>query len=171
DNFTLYKLTLQNSPKFNVYAISNGLTVWGVKIRNPGDGPNTDGIDPSASANVTIRDSYISTGDDHIAIKGGLGHGANLRNAHNHLYYGHGLYMGSETNAGIENVLATDNVIDQNGCLGCTSSNDIRIKSDVSRGGEVKNILYQDTCIRNGGTQPHEFVFNPFYSSETGDLI
>jgi hypothetical protein len=63
-------------------------------------------------------------------------------------------------------------VIDQNGCANCSSSNDIRIKSDISRGGEVKNVLYQDTCIRNAGTQPHEFVFDPRYDpSATGNLI
>jgi len=172
DNFTLYKITLQNSTKFHFYAISNGLTVWGVKISTSGAGTNTDGIDPSASSNITIRDSYISDGDDHIAIKAGIGHVANMTIAHNHLYYGHGLSMGSETNAGIENVLATDNVIDQNGCANCSSSNDIRIKSDISRGGEVKNVLYQDTCIRNAGTQPHEFVFDPNYDpSASGNLI
>lgn len=172
DNFTLYKITLQNSPQINFYALSNGLTVWGAKIRNPGNSPNTDGIDPSASSNFTIRDSYISTGDDHIALKAGnLGHIANATITHNHLYYGHGLSMGSETNGGIENFLATDNVIDQNGCVGCSSSDDIRIKSDSSRGGEVKNVLYQDTCIRNGGSQPHEFVFDPYYSGQTGSLI
>lgn len=172
DNFTLYKITLQNSPQINLYSLSNGMTVWGAKVRNPGNSPNTDGIDPSGSSNFTIRDSYISTGDDHIALKAGnIGHIANVTITHNHLYYGHGLSMGSETNGGIENFLATDNVIDQNGCAGCSSSDDIRIKSDSSRGGEVKNVLYQDTCIRNGGTQPHEFVFDPYYSSQTGDLI
>jgi polygalacturonase len=172
DNFTLYKTTLQNSTKFHLYAISNGLTVWGAKISTSGAGTNTDGIDPSASSNITIRDSYISDGDDHIAIKAGIGPVSNVTIAHNHLYYGHGLSMGSETNAGINNFLATDNVIDQNGCANCSSSNDIRIKSDISRGGEVKNVLYQDTCIRNAGTQPHEFVFNPNYDpSASGNLI
>jgi hypothetical protein len=170
DNFTFYKTTLQNPTKMHLYAISNGLTVWGAKISTSGAGTNTDGIDPSASTNVTIRDSYISDGDDHIAIKAGVGPVANVTIAHNHLYYGHGLSMGSETNAGINNVLATDNVIDQNGCGNCSSSNDIRIKSDVSRGGEVKNVLYQDTCIRNATTQAHEFVFNPFYTSTSGNL-
>jgi len=172
DNFTLYKTTLQNSTKFHLYAISNGLTVWGAKISTSGAGTNTDGIDPSASSNITIRDSYISDGDDHIAIKAGFGSVSNVTIAHNHLYYGHGLSMGSETNGGINNFLATDNVIDQNGCGNCSSSNDIRIKSDISRGGEVKNVLYQDTCIRNAGTQPHEFVFDPNYDpSATGNLI
>jgi polygalacturonase/uncharacterized membrane protein len=172
DNFIFYKTTLQNSTKFHLYAISNGLTVWGAKISTSGAGTNTDGIDPSASSNITIRDSYISDGDDHIALKAGISPIANMTIAHNHLYYGHGLSMGSETNAGINNVLATDNVIDQNGCGNCSSSNDIRIKSDISRGGEVKNVLYQDTCIRNAGTQPHEFVFNPNYDpSASGSLI
>jgi hypothetical protein len=96
---------------------------------------------------------------------------ANVTIAHNHLYYGHGLSIGSETNAGVDNVLATDNVIDQAGCVGCTSSNDVRIKSDRSRGGEVSNILYQDLCIRNATGQSHEFVFNPFYSNTSGNLI
>jgi polygalacturonase/uncharacterized membrane protein len=172
DNFTLYKTTLQNSTKFHLYAISNGLTVWGAKISTSGAGTNTDGIDPSASSNITIRDSYISDGDDHIALKAGFGPVTNVTIAHNHLYYGHGLSMGSETNGGINNYLATDNVIDQNGCGNCSSSNDIRIKSDISRGGEVKNVLYQDTCIRNAGTQPHEFVFDPNYDpSASGNLI
>lgn len=171
DNSILYKITLQNAPEFAVAGMSNGLVVWGVKIRNPGNAPNTDGIDPSASTNVTIRDSYISTGDDHIAIKAGQGHVANMTVTHNHLYYGHGMSIGSETNAGAENLLVTDNVIDQAGCETCTSSNDLRIKSNSSRGGEVQNILYQDTCIRNANTRTHELVFDPFYAGATGDLI
>jgi len=172
DNFTLYKTTLQNSTKFHLYAISNGLTIWGAKISTSGAGTNTDGIDPSASTNITMRDSYISDGDDHIALKAGIGPVSNVTIAHNHLYYGHGMSMGSETNAGINNVLATDNVIDQDGCSNCSSSNDIRIKSDISRGGEVKNVLYQDTCIRNATTQAHEFVFDPNYDpSASGNLI
>src|SRR5215469_16279803 len=134
DNFTLYKTTLQNSTKFHLYAISNGLTVWGAKISTSGAGTNTDGIDPSASSNITIRDSFISDGDDHIALKAGIGPIANMTIAHNHLYYGHGLSMGSETNAGINNVLATENVIDQNGCGNCSSSNDILIDHII--GGE-----------------------------------
>jgi polygalacturonase len=163
DNFTLYKVTLQNAGQFNVLAISNGLTVWGAKITDPNDSPNTDGIDPSASSNVTITDSYISDGDDHIAIKAGIGHTSNVTISNNHLYAGHGISVGSETNAGANNILVTDNVIDQNGCVGCSSSNDIRIKSDSSRGGEVKDVLYRNLCIRNANTSTHEFVFDPYY--------
>jgi hypothetical protein len=170
DYFTLYKTTLQNSPNFDMYGPSNGLVVWGAKFRNPGSETNGDCLDPSGGP-ITIRDSYFSCGDDHIAFKAGSVAVHDVTVTHNHLFYGHGLTVGSETNGGMHNMLATDNVINQNGCSSCSSSNDIRIKSDVSRGGEVQNILYQDTCIRNGGTQPHEFVFDPFYdTSATGNL-
>ena len=52
--------------------------------------------------------------------------------------------------------------------VGGTSTNSIRIKSDSSRGGEVRDVLYQDICLKNPG---HAFVFDPFYSDATGSLI
>lgn len=172
DGFTAYKITLQNSAKMTLMGIGNNVTVWGVKISNPDNSPNTDGIDPSASTNWTITRSYVSDGDDHIAIKAGVAHVSNLTISNNHFYSGHGISIGSETNAGANNILVTDNVLDQNGCSGCSSSNDVRIKSDISRGGEVKDILYRNLCIRNASTQPHEFVFDPNYDpSASGNLI
>jgi polygalacturonase len=172
DNFTAYKITLQNSPKMHLYGRGNNVTVWGIKVTAPNHSPNTDGVDPSASTNWTITRSYISDGDDQIAIKAGIAHVSNITISDNHLYSGHGLSIGSETNAGAENILATDNVIDQNGCPGCSSANDVRIKSDVSRGGEVKDVLYRNLCIRNASTRPHEFVFDPRYTpTATGNLI
>ena len=36
DNFTLYRITLKNSPNFHVsYNHGNGFTVWGLKIDTP----------------------------------------------------------------------------------------------------------------------------------------
>jgi polygalacturonase len=61
DNFTLYQITLRNSPNFHVFVDrSNGFTAWGVKILAPKTARNTDGIDPSSSSNVTIAHSLIS---------------------------------------------------------------------------------------------------------------
>jgi polygalacturonase len=57
DNFTLYRITLKNSPNFHVvYNGGDGFTVWGVKIDTPQRlARNTDGIDPGAGAkNITI---------------------------------------------------------------------------------------------------------------------
>jgi polygalacturonase len=165
DNFTLYKITLQNSPKFHVFGSGNFLTVWDVKITAPTTSPNTDGIDPSASHDITITNSFISVGDDHIALKAGQGHVSNVNISHNRLYQGHGVSIGSETNAGAESVLVTDFVMDGAAAL---NQNVIRIKSDSSKGGEVKNITYENICARNPG---HPLVFNPFNSSSTGTLF
>jgi polygalacturonase len=165
DNFTLYKITLQNSPKFHVFGSGNFLTVWDIKITAPTTSPNTDGIDPSGSHDITITNSFISDGDDHIAIKAGVGHVSNVTISHNKLFQGHGVSIGSETNAGAESVLVTDVVMDG---ANAPNQNVIRIKSDASKGGEVKNITYEDICARNPG---HPLVFNPFNSSATGTLF
>lgn len=165
DNFTLYKITLQNSPKFHVFGTGNFLTAWDVKITAPTTSPNTDGIDPSGSHDITIANSYISVGDDHIAIKAGVGHVSNVTISHNRLFQGHGVSIGSETNAGAESVLVTDIVMDGANAL---NQNVVRIKSDASKGGEIKNITYENICARNPG---HPLVFNPFNSSATGTLF
>ncbi len=166
DNFTLYKITLRNSPKFHVSGEGSNLTVWGIRIIAPPDSPNTDGIDPSGSKNITITNSYISDGDDMIAPKAGVGHVSNISIFNNHFYSGHGVSVGSETNAGLDNMFVHDNAFD-NG-FGGTSFDSLRIKSDSSRGGEVHDVWYKNTCINNGGDT---FVFDPYYSSTTGNLI
>jgi hypothetical protein len=63
---------------------------------------NTDGFDPAQSSNVLLAYSYISTGDDDVAVKSGKGASSNLNFAHNHFYYGHGMSIGSETSGGLE---------------------------------------------------------------------
>ena len=67
DNFTLYRITLKNSPNFHVvYNGGDGFTVWGLRIDTPQRlARNTDGVDPGDGAkNVTITHSYIRAGDD-----------------------------------------------------------------------------------------------------------
>jgi polygalacturonase len=143
-DFTLYRITLRNSPNFHV-AMSHvdGFTAWGVKIDTPHDARNTDGIDPGASRNVTIAYSAIRTGDDNVAIKAGTnGPTENVSILHNHFYYGHGMSIGSETNGGVRNVLVQDLTMD-----GTTAG--LRIKSNDRRGGLVTNVVYRDVCIRN----------------------
>ena len=152
DNFTMYKITLKNSPKFEFSGIGNNLTIWDARVRSTlhPTSPNTDGIDPSSSENITITNSYISDGDDMIAMKAGNGHIANVTISNNHMYSGHGITIGSETNAGLNNMLVIGDAID-NG-FGGSSVDSLRIKSDTSRaGGEVYDVLYKNICINNGG--------------------
>jgi polygalacturonase len=142
--FILYRVTLRNAPNFHV-AINrtDGFTAWGIKIDTPADARNTDGIDPAASRNITIAYSFIRTGDDNVAIKAGNGGPTeNVSILHNHFYSGHGMSIGSETNGGVRRVLVDDLTLE-----GTTSG--LRIKSDVSRGGLVQDVLYRNICLRD----------------------
>ena len=143
DNFTLYRITLLNSPMFFVtYSRGNGFTAWGLKIWAPQRARNTDGIDPVNATNVTIAHCFISTGDDHIAIKAAAGPPTkNMSILHNHFFAGMGIAIGSETDGGASNILVGDLSIDG-------ADNGIHIKSNKTRGGLVKGVTYEDVCIR-----------------------
>ena len=181
-NFTLYRITLHNSPMFHVKLAATGFVVWGVTVKTPttatnsvgtalnaNTAHNTDGIDPGERAsNGFIVCSNISVGDDHVAIKGGTGV-TNLTIAHNHFRAGHGMSIGSETNGGVSGVNVYDLSIDGLGSgLGGGSSNGLRIKSDQSRGGLVTNINYTDICTRN---LANPILITPMYTTATGTLI
>lgn len=143
-DFTLYRVTLRNSPNFHVTLNQvDGVTAWGVRIDTPATARNTDGIDPISSRNITIAHSAIRTGDDNVAIKAGQnGASENISILHNSFYSGHGMSIGSETNGGLRHVLVDDLSMD-----GTTSG--LRIKSDISRGGAVDGVRYHDVCMRD----------------------
>jgi polygalacturonase len=179
-NFTLYAITLQNSPMFHVKLDANGFVVWGITIKTPskatnsvgtalnaGNAHNTDGVDPGeAASNGFIVCNKISDGDDHIAIKGSSSTGVtNLTIAHNHFENGHGMSIGSEFTGGVSNVKVYDLSID--GSLGYTQ-NGIRIKSDPSRGGLVNQVSYSDVCMRN---LKNAILLTPHYTTATGNSI
>ena len=158
DNFTVYRITLKNSPNFHiVYNHGDGFTVWGLKIDTPKRGArNTDGVDPGAgSKNITITHSYIRTGDDNVAIKGGTGGITNMTVSHNHFYWGHGMSIGSETNGGVSKIRVFDLSLDG-------PDNGIRIKSNGSRGGLVHDVVYDDVCVRDS---PNPITFDTGYTA------
>ena len=168
----------------------DSVTVWGIKILSPslaytqpgyackkGTTPdtvsgtyatcftpdtvkNTDGFDPGESSHVLLAYSYISTGDDHVAVKAGSGAGSHhLMFAHDYLYAGHGLSIGSETNTGVSDMTVQNLVVDGYNHSGSVG---IRIKSDASRGGSVSGVTYDGVCMRN---VPQPLVFDAFYSA------
>lgn len=126
--------------------------------------------------NFVFAYNYVSTGDDDIALKGsanpspagsglpGIDGNRDVRSdrkygvviAHNHIYWGHGISIGSETNAGVTNVQVYDNSFRD-------SEEGLRIKSDYARGGEVSNIHYQNVCINNA---TNALLFTPYYSTK-----
>ena len=162
-NFTLYRITLRDSPAHHVVVHdSDGFTAWGVKIMTPETARNTDGINPVSSTNVTITQSYIHAGDDNVAISSRPGAPAShISILDNHFYTGHGMSIGSGTGGGVSHVLVRNLTIEG-------ATNGIRIKSDPSRGGPVEDITYENVCIRDV-TNP--IVLTPHYTDFPGELI
>ncbi|SCX39407.1 polygalacturonase [Kosakonia sacchari] len=144
-------ITLRNSPGFHV-TLKNvqDATFWGVRIDTPVNARNTDGIDPISSQNILIAHSFIRTGDDNVAIKAGAGGATrHVVLVDNHFYWGHGMSIGSETLGGVSDIRVRDLTLD-----GTTSG--LRIKSDISRGGVVSDVRYENVCMR-GNRRPLDF--------------
>ncbi|HKO17834.1 MAG TPA: glycosyl hydrolase family 28 protein [Acidobacteriaceae bacterium] len=165
DGFTLYRITLHDSPNFHVGVNrTNGFTAWGVHLKTPVHqlGPNdprprnTDGIDPGSSSNVTIAHSWIDNGDDNVAIKTGVTHISVLDN---HFYSGHGMSIGSETYTG-DSYLLVDGLTEDHTTSG------IRIKSNVTRGGLVHDLIYRNICMRDVQVP---IAISPYYNNGTTD--
>ncbi|KAK7350539.1 hypothetical protein VNO77_09273 [Canavalia gladiata] len=69
NNLIVSYLHIINSPRAHIKISSTvGAILSNINIEAPGNSPNTDGIDISASKNILIKDSTIGTGDDCIAI-------------------------------------------------------------------------------------------------------
>jgi polygalacturonase len=159
DGLILYRITLHNSTNFHVSVNqTNGFTAWGVHLLTPTvkgtDARNTDGIDPGSSTNVTVAHSWIDNGDDNIAIKTGTTHMSVLDD---HFYSGHGMSIGSETYSG-DSYLLVDGLTEDHTTSG------IRIKSNVTRGGPVHDLTYQNICMR-GVKIP--IAISPYYTNQT----
>ena len=165
DGFTMYRITLHDSPNFHVgVSRTDGFTVWGVHLKTPVHEPgpndprprNTDGIDPGSSTNITIAHSWIDNGDDNVAIKTGVTHMSVLDN---HFYSGHGMSIGSETNTG-DSFLLVDGLVEDHTTSG------IRIKSNVTRGGLVHDMVYRNICMRDVQVP---IAISPYYNNGTTD--
>lgn len=159
DGLVLYRITLHNSTNFHVSVNqTNGFTAWGVHLLTPTvrgtDARNTDGIDPGNSTNITIAHSWIDNGDDNIAIKTGVSH---MSVIDNHFYSGHGMSIGSETYTG-QSFLLVDGLTEDHTTSG------IRIKSNVTRGGEVHDLVYRNICMRD---VENPIAISPYYTNQT----
>lgn len=65
---------LLDSPFFSVWPHScDRVRVQGVRLINPRNTPNGDGINPDCCRDVIISDCHIETGDDCIAVKSDIG--------------------------------------------------------------------------------------------------
>lgn len=143
-------ITFKNSPFWNVHPVyCSDVVINYLTILAPLDSPNTDGIDPDSSTRVCIEDSYISVGDDLVAVKSGWDEYG--------ISYAHpsaditirritgsgpfaGIAVGSETSGGIENILIEHINLFKMG-IG------IHIKTNEGRGGVIRNITISNVNI------------------------
>lgn len=162
-NLRLEGISLINSPFWTLHPVyCSRLTISGVRIKNPSDAPNTDGMDIDSCQDVLIENCHVAVGDDGIAIKSGAGEdgirvgkpcrrvtvrGCTVEDGHG------GIVIGSETAAGISDVLAED-------CLFKGTDRGIRIKTRRGRGGDIHNLEFRRLVMENNLCP---LVINMFY--------
>ncbi|KAJ9555709.1 hypothetical protein OSB04_010323 [Centaurea solstitialis] len=142
----------KNSPFWNIHPVyCSNVVIRYVTILAPADSPNTDGIDPDSSSHVCIEDSYISTGDDLVAVKSGwdeygIAYGRPSNDITIRRITGSspfaGIAVGSETSGGVTNVLAEHITLSNTG-IG------IHLKTNIGRGGIIRNITVSDVFMEN----------------------
>jgi polygalacturonase len=120
-------------------------------------GPNNDGFDPESCREVLIEDSQFNTGDDCIAIDSGkgtdvqFGPAENIVVQHCRMQSGHGaLTLGSIMSGGIRNVYAQHLIFENANWKTDPLNIAIRLKTNMSRGGYLRNFHVRDVQIPNG---------------------
>jgi polygalacturonase len=148
----LETLTLINSPFWTVHPVfCRDVKIRGLTIINPRDTPNTDGIDIDSCEDVLIENCSVAAGDDGIVLKSGSGEDGmrvnkptrrvKIRNCT--VEDGHGgVVIGSETAAGISQVLAED-------CVFRGTDRGIRIKTRRGRGGQIRDLEFRNLTMEN----------------------
>jgi polygalacturonase len=168
NNFVAANMTLQNAAHPNLYIQGgSGATVWNVTINTSPNQANADGIDIDSISDVTVAYSNITAGDDGIAVKTNASAASNITVKNTNVYGTHGLSIGSQTFDGVTNVLFENNYVygkDSAGVVS-TDANAINIKTDHDCGGVVKQVTYQNTCIRYA---KHLIIVNANYGSCSG---
>ena len=150
-NILVDSVGLRNSPKFVFYPTKcTNLTISNAIVFNEEWAQNGDGIDISACKQVIIFNTLVSAGDDAICMKSSNGSNdtadAQLQNviiAGCTVLKGHGGFViGSNTDGGMKNIYVTD-------CVFNGTDIGIRVKSNIGRGGNVRDIYIDNIKMDN----------------------
>ena len=195
DDYIVWGVTIQ-TPSRAVNSVGRPLTPRYAR-NTDGIDPSDSWNGVIAFSQISVGDDQIAVkcGKYHLNTSANAGQPScrNLVVAHTHFGTGHGMSIGSETNGGpgddshprigMQGVRDASQKIVQwglhvfdltiDGSTGTGGApdvdiNGIRIKSDVSRGGLVSDVLYENVCIRN---LPNPIILNPHYDpTKTGAL-
>jgi polygalacturonase len=151
-NVLIEGVSFSNPPFWTIMpAFSDNITITGITIENPGNSPNTDGIDPSSCKNVHISNCHISVGDDCIVIKSGRDEDGreaaspteNITITNCTMLKGHGgVVIGSEMSGNVKRVTISN-------CVFEGTDRGIRIKTMRGRGGVVEDIRVSNVVMNN----------------------
>lgn len=151
-NVLIEGVSFSNPPFWTIMpAFSDNITVTGITVENPGDSPNTDGIDPSSCRNVHISNSHFSVGDDCIVIKSGRDEDGreaarpteNITITNCTMLKGHGgVVIGSEMSGNVKRITISN-------CVFEGTDRGIRIKTMRGRGGVVEDIRVSNVVMYN----------------------
>jgi polygalacturonase len=163
DGVSLSGVTVRNSPSWTVHPYCcRDLTAAAIKIQNPSDSPNTDGLNPESCQGVDIVGVAFSVGDDCIAIKAGKrgpAQDAHLRAcrkiaiSHCLMERGHGaVVLGSEMSGDIRDVTVEN-------CEFVKTDRGVRLKTRRGRGGVIDGLSVRNVTMRGVETP---FAANAF---------
>jgi polygalacturonase len=142
-NIAIDGLTFRNSPMWTLSPLAcENVSITNVRIQNPPDSPNTDGINPESCKNVRISGCTIDVGDDCITLKSGketdgrreLWPTENVTITNCTMMHGHGgVVLGSEMSGDVRNVTISN-------CVFVGTDRGLRFKSRRGRGGVIEDI-------------------------------
>jgi polygalacturonase len=145
-NILVENIRIENSPFWCLHLLkSQSITVRGISYKSLNY--NNDGIDPEYAKDVLIENVNFDNGDDNVAIKAGRDHEGRANTAtpseniviRNCNFKGlHGVVIGSEMSAGVQNVFV------ENCKTAGYLKRGIYIKTNADRGGYIRNIFVKN---------------------------
>lgn len=158
-------LLFTNSPSWTLHPyFTNDFAIYGTRIINPPEAPNTDGFDPESCRGLKVWGIHFSVGDDCIAVKSGkIYMGKKYKTPCEDvdisfclMERGHGaVTLGSEIGAGVRNIRVKR-------CDFIDTDRGLRLKTRRGRGEDsvIDDVIFKDIYM-DGVKTP--FVINSFY--------
>ena len=165
ENVQIQGLSFCNTPCWTLHPFySKKIGFYDIRVTNPKDSPNTDGMDPESCDDVKIIGVVFSVGDDCIAIKSGKMYmGMKYKTPSSNfiirnclMQNGHGgIVLGSEMSGGIKNLTVER-------CIFKNTDRGLRIKTRRGRGkyAVIDGVEFHD-ILMDGVLTP--LVINMFY--------
>jgi DNA sulfur modification protein DndE len=160
-------ITLQNSPAWCIHPLMvRHLTVRNVKVRNPWNAQNGDGLDIESCRYVLVDNSTFDVGDDGICIKSGRDEEGRKRGVptedvivrNSTVFHGHGGFVvGSEMSGGARNIFVSE-------CNFLGTDVGLRFKTTRGRGGIVEKIYIDN--IRMNAIGGAAILFDMYYMAK-----